>query len=662
MLKQTLILFLILILADFIDISARQFTVSSASQISSVMRTSQPGDTLIMTNGTWNNSQIDFEGNGIAGNPIILTVQSQGQVILTGQSNINIGGNFLVVDGLVFQNGYSLSGAVVEFRKSDNTASNYCRLTNTSIIDFTIPDSSIDNKWVSLYGSYNRVDHCYLKGKTNLGTTLVVWLSDQPNYHRIDHNYFGFRPLLYINGGETIRVGTSDWSQYDSFTTVEYNYFEQCNGDIEIISNKSCGNIYRYNTFYKCRATLTLRHGNRATVEGNFFIQENEKSSGGIRIIGEDHKVFNNYIQNATGNGARSGISFMDGILNSPLNGYYQVKRAIVAFNTLINCSYSFSIGVGNSSSQNMPPVDCVIANNLVYSTLGTLITYIDTPSNMTYQGNIFYGSNLGITNPSGISVIHPKMIKASDELWRPDNLSSPVFKAAVGSFPYVTLDMDGQTRDSLKDIGADQFSNATVLSKPLTANDVGPYKPDFILPVELVSFTAESINDNVKLSWLTASEINSSKFLIIRDGLNIGVINTHGTSTRWNNYTFTDKLVKPGFHTYNLIEVELNGIIKIAGEKEIFVSGPNQFILYQNFPNPFNPSTLIQYSLPKAGNVELKVFNTLGEEVICLENGYKETGNYSVNFKTAGISSGIYFYQIKSGDYSCIKKMVLIK
>jgi poly(beta-D-mannuronate) lyase len=482
--------FFILAMTVFVSMESysREFIVTNPSQITSRMSTSLPGDTLTMANGVWNNVTILFEGNGTLGNPIMLRVQTKDQVIISGTSYLKIGGNYLTVDGLIFKNGYSGSNAVIDFRKSNGIVSNNCRLTNTSIIDYNNPDSLSDNKWVSLYGQYNRVDHCYLKGKTNLGTTLVVWLSAQPNYHRIDHNYFGFRPVYPVNGAETIRVGTSDWSMYDSFTTVEYNYFEQCNGEIEIISNKSCGNIYRYNTFYKCQGTLTLRHGNRCTVEGNFFIQENEPNSGGIRIIGEDHKVFNNYIQNTAGSSYKTGITIMDGIPNSPLNGYWQVKRAVVAFNTLVNCRYSFLIGAGYSSSQNMPPIDCVIANNLIYSTGSPLITYDDTPVNLTYQGNIFYGASLGITKPVGITVIDPKMKLGNGGLWRPDSLNSPVINAAVGDFPYITLDMDGQPRSGLKDIGADEISLSPITSKPLTSNDVGPYKNDLVLSIRTIN------------------------------------------------------------------------------------------------------------------------------------------------------------------------------
>jgi poly(beta-D-mannuronate) lyase len=578
MLNRTLLLFILSTLVG-VNSYSREFLVSSPSEIASVMNTSLPGDTLTMTSGIWNNVKIVFEGYGTKENPILLRVQSKDQVIISGVSYLKIGGNYLVVDGLNFKNGYSGSSSVVEFKKADGTSSNNCRLTNTSIIDFSNPDSAVDNKWVSLYGQYNRVDHCYLKGKTNIGTTLVVWLSDKPNYHRIDHNYFGYRPVYPENGAETIRVGTSDWSMYDSFTTVEYNYFEECNGEIEIISSKSCGNIYRYNTFYKCQGTLTLRHGNRCTVEGNFFIQENATNSGGIRIIGEDHKVFNNYIQNTGGSSYKTAITIMDGIPNSPLNGYWQVKRAVVAYNTLVNCRYSFLIGAGYSSSQNMPPLDCVIANNLVYSTSSPLITQDDTPLNLLYQGNIFYGSTLGITKPDGITVIDPKVKLGYGGLFRPDTIISPVLNAAVGDFSYVTTDMDGQPRIGMKDVGADEFSTAPIKLRPLTSADVGPYKDDFVL----------------------------------------GIKSDHST-------------------------------------------GVEKFILYPNYPNPFNPTTDIKYSIPSDNTVEIKVFNSLGKEICVLTKEFKKAGTYNIKFNAANLPSGVYFCRLKAGEQIRTNKMILLK
>jgi poly(beta-D-mannuronate) lyase len=154
---------------------------------------------------------------------------------------------------------------------------------------------------IGLRHSKNRIDHNYFKGKTHQGTMLVVWLNGEPAEHRIDHNYFGPRPDRKKNGAETIRIGTSEWWRTNARTIVEDNYFYGCDGEVEIISNKSCENIYRRNTFVECAGTLTLRHGDRASVYGNFFFGNGKRRTGGVRIIGEGHLVYNNYFQDLTG-------------------------------------------------------------------------------------------------------------------------------------------------------------------------------------------------------------------------------------------------------------------------------------------------------------------------------------------------------------------------
>ena len=119
--------------------------------------------------------------------------------------------------------------------------------------NYNNPERFESDYWVGIYGKNNRFDHNYLTGKRNHGVTLAVRLNTEAsreNHHRIDHNYFGHRPILGANGGETLRVGTSHYSLTNSNTVVEYNYFDRCNGEHEIISSKSCQNIYRHNTFY----------------------------------------------------------------------------------------------------------------------------------------------------------------------------------------------------------------------------------------------------------------------------------------------------------------------------------------------------------------------------------------------------------------------------
>lgn len=450
--------------------------VSSAAEIATAASRAKPGDVIVMSDGVWKDADIVFDAQGTEGKPITLRAQTPGKLILSGGSRLRIGGAHLVVDGLWFKDGYVSSGDVIELRANPSKHAHHCRVTNCAITGYNPFDKKANNKWVSLYGAHNRVDHCALIGKENAGTTLVVWLSGEPNYHRIDHNYFGPRPPLGANGGETIRVGTSDWSMSVSRTIVERNLFEECNGEIEIISSKSCENVYRQNTFLNCEGTLTLRHGNRCEVHGNFFLGNHKRDTGGVRIIGEDHKVYNNYFAGLMGEDARSALSMRNGIPDSPLAGYFQVKRAVVAFNTLVDCRSNFALGLisNDPGRSTLPPEDCVIANNLTRGDSGPLIREMNKPLNLRWQGNIFHGAALGVNLTSGIVEADPRLRLGADGLWRP-GADSPAIGAAVGDFPFVTDDIDGQPRGRKRDVGCDQSSNRPALSRPLTRDKVGP-------------------------------------------------------------------------------------------------------------------------------------------------------------------------------------------
>ncbi|MFC1764518.1 polysaccharide lyase 6 family protein [Planctomycetota bacterium] len=463
--------------------SAAIIPVRSAAEISAAMFAARPGDILLMQNGRWENQHISFVGNGTELDPIVLRAETVGSVILTGTSTMHISGEWLVVDGLYFNEGYSASGDVFQFRSKSSIPANHCRLTNSMIRNYNPSSQNLNYKWVSLYGQYNRVDHCYFAGKTHSGTTLVVWMDTEPDYHRIDHNWFGPRPPLGENGGETIRIGTSPWSMYDSNCVVEDNLFQECNGEIEIISNKSCENIYRRNTFRACNGTLTLRHGNRCYVYQNFFLGDYLEGSGGVRIIGEDHRVYNNYFENLEGEGYRSALSLVNAVPDSPLNRYFQVKRALVVNNTVVNCAHSLTIGAGADDEKSLPPLDCMIADNAIYSEdpCQTLIEYSDDPNHpvdpnqLIYLGNIMFGAGgLGIDMPeSGILWQDPGLI-STDSLWRPTAMS-PLRDAAQSAFDFIIEDMDGHVRSGLFDVGADEWSDEALTNHPLIPDDVGP-------------------------------------------------------------------------------------------------------------------------------------------------------------------------------------------
>jgi len=105
---------------------------------------------------------------------------------------------------------------------------------------------------------------------------------------------------------------------------------------------------------------------------------------------------------------------------------------------------------------------------------------------------------------------------------------------------------------------------------------------------------------------------------------------------------------------------VEIQYTLLTDIKREVMIA--KSFSLSQNYPNPFNPTTTISYSVPKGGNVSLKIFDILGNEVANLVNDYKSTGKYEVLFNSKELTSGVYFYQIKAGDYISTKKMILMK
>ncbi|KAA0236676.1 MAG: T9SS C-terminal target domain-containing protein, partial [Chlorobiota bacterium] len=141
-----------------------------------------------------------------------------------------------------------------------------------------------------------------------------------------------------------------------------------------------------------------------------------------------------------------------------------------------------------------------------------------------------------------------------------------------------------------------------------------------------------------------------------------VGFVEGRGTTTEAQNYLFRDKDLLSGNYTYRLKQTDFDGSFAYSDEVEIEISQPNVFYLGQNYPNPFNPSTNIKYSIPADGNVTLKIYDILGEEVSTLVNEFQQAGTFDVVFDGSNLSSGVYYYQLTSGELTSTKKMMLTK
>lgn len=188
------------------------------------------------------------------------------------------------------------------------------------------------------------------------------------------------------------------------------------------------------------------------------------------------------------------------------------------------------------------------------------------------------------------------------------------------------------------------------------------------IIPVELTSFTSSISGNDVLLNWTTATETNNSGFTVERSQTEsawqeIGFVPGFGTTTEPRSYSFTDAGLSAGTYFYRIKQIDYNGTYtyyELGSSAEISV--PNVFDLAQNYPNPFNPATKIDYSIAQTTNVQLVIFNSIGEEVAVIVNEMQQPGRYTVNFDAASLSSGVYFYKLIAGDFVSIKKMLLLK
>lgn len=375
---------------------AKTIRVDSIEALNAAVPKAKPGDEVVLADGEYRDAALAIRGEGAEGAPVLVRAETVGGVRITGASNLRLWGSFVTVQGFSFVNGYSSTSDLVQFRRNSKEFARDCRMTRCSIIDYNSPDGR-SGKWISLYGQRNRVDHCYIAGKTTEGATLVVWLDGEPNHHLIDHNHFGHRPELGRNGGETIRIGASENSLTSSATIVENNLFDECDGEIEVISSKSFDNIYRGNTFDNCAGMLTLRHGGRCTVVNNVFLGRGKREAGGVRVIGPDHVVTGNHMQDLDcHDDYRAALSIMNGQPDSELSGYPRVENAKIVGNVVINCTHPLTIGTGaGDRDRTLPPKGLTLTGNLFYNQPGPgEFTVLAEPEGITADGNVVLGGD----------------------------------------------------------------------------------------------------------------------------------------------------------------------------------------------------------------------------------------------------------------------------
>jgi poly(beta-D-mannuronate) lyase len=512
--------------------------VSTTSELSTALSNASAGSTIILANGTWTDVQISINKTGTSDNPITIKAETAGSVFFEGNSYVKMGGQYIYFEGVVFQNPSDLSvgTSIITFKSSDECQ--YCQVKNVKIDTYngTSDQSTSTFKWVLLYGDHNEISYCSFLGKYGVGSIINDnRTTSTEDYTKIHHNYFAHRTPVGevndLNDQDAIRIGNSATSQYDSYTEVYDNYFDDFSGEIEVISNKSCHNKYYNNTFRDYQGCLTLRHGNDCEVYNNFFIANNKNFSGGIRVIGENHKIYNNYIEginskksDGSSSNGTGGINVSNGRVDSALNGYLQVKNVTIINNTFVNCDYGFRIGTKISSDLTLAPENLIIANNIIADATTNAIqeTTAPTGTSSIYEGNIKQNGTWDITTDENdnTSVTSGLIATTKTDFYRLITGSTAI-GSGLGSYSYLTEDVTGGARPSSGfSVGAEEFNSGGILL-PYTSSDVG-VTVGFINETGTLGVATNVLENNEFLLYPVPT---SGNYLNISYGTNLGQI-----------------------------------------------------------------------------------------------------------------------------------------
>ncbi len=671
-------------------------SATTAANFKTALAAMNPGDTVEVENGTYDLSSLTITRSGCALRPIVIKAKNKGMAILNGQTALVFRNmKYVTLQGFAFQSTGVGTGIKLENCSKFRITQNRFALVETSSCTWiNIGDTYASP--IPIRSGYNRVDHNSFEGKTQAGNFIRMDgnINQQSQYDTIDHNHFKNNGPRADNEKESIRVGVSTLSKSSGFTLIEYNLFEDCDGDPEIVSIKSCDNTIRYNTFVRSLGTLCLRQGFRSTVEGNYFFGDNKTGTyngntigcGGVRVYAKDHKIINNYFSGLTGSKWDAAITITNGdVPNSSTSvaDHYLPENLIVAHNTLVNNVSDIEIGFNNNGNYPLSPINCLLTDNIVIENANPIIK-VHNPAalgGVAFSNNIMYPtgtSSIGMAATAAqITVADPNLVQPA--CITPANCTetnankvlriasnSPAINAATGSNPSVVLDQELQVRDALKDVGADEYIGIGPIATSFSALDAAHVGPDAItfafsytlstvVPLKLLYFKADRYNSSLaKLTWATTGEEQQLIYEIERseDGMafrKIGAVDGIGT-TQMHTYDFTDPVPGKAKNFYRIKMVERDGKVSYSPVRSLSLA-----VAMQVYPNPASEQLIIE--IPATANhFQLSLLSPQGQLV---RHQLLSTG--VVKIPLTGVAAGIYMVKISDGKTQILHERIVV-
>lgn len=428
--------------------------VKSPAALQEAINKARPGDQIVLENGTYStDGPIKIDAQGAPDRPIVVSAATVGGVELQGTAGFSVGSTaaYVTIRGFVFthESGTNRIEAGAKF----------CRFTRNLF------ECKGKGAYLTVSGDDCQIDYNTFRHKSTEGQMISVQgpgSSGMAQRTWIHHNhFFDFKPTS--NNCGSIQVGLSGRSLSPAHTLVEHNLFSQTRGENENICNKSCDNIYRYNTFGEGVSELSLRHGNRCQVYGNFFI-----GSEGLRFFGHRHQIFSNYFERCN---PAINIGNGDGIVpRDKLTSHDRPDTVQIVGNTLCNNVRNV---IMQGRKEGLGATCITFADNIIQGG-GAAAQVEGNIVNPVWEGNIIWKTNGAGTLPSGGYTEADPGLKQESTVTMHLQANSRAIGQARGDYPFVTVDIDGQARSGKLDVGADQVTTTKEINHPLRTNEVG--------------------------------------------------------------------------------------------------------------------------------------------------------------------------------------------
>lgn len=536
-----------------IKVNAEVIYVNSQQAFDNAHDNAGVNDSIVWRSGTYADIFMDIEKDHL-----FITAETLGGTIFTGASRVDITGDYITLQGFQFLEGDIGTRDVI------NTRGSYNIFTQINIRAYTC------YKYLRVReeSQYVEITYCNFENRLNLDDQNILSIlvdETNPGYHKIQYCSFkNFDGTGNDLGIEPIRIGLSTQANHISRSLVEYCYFTQCNGDGELISSKATENIYRFNTFENNpKAELVLRHGSKAIVYGNFFLN----GKGGVRVReGQNHYIYNNYF-----------YELDDRAIYLQNNASDRLDNINIAFNTLLDCAEVILGGDGGNR-----PTNVTFANNLFAGPDDDL--FKEATGAETWIGNLSFG-DLGIPRPaSGITNTDPLLVENSEGFFGLA-ASSPAIDAAQAGYALlpqfegiddidseILFDLMGQNRPVTiveKDLGCNESPHDILIQPLATEENTGPSyntstisssQNNTLIVNDLIELSPNPVFDQLNMTIYSASKADLQIDIFNLEGRSISTLSEKNLLSGKTTLSKNIEDLPAGLYTIRAVSRDLQG------------------------------------------------------------------------------------------------------